>query len=126
MPCFQMHVLQMMRCCKCLLLQIATPDAVVRLKRNQRIEKEEYNEIVEIYTKEQYHSSLQDFLSYQMKRSNHCRMQVTTCNDLLSNDEIKDIKNELSFDGQIITCILQEFDTESEFSRKVRYAKYNF
>ena len=109
-----------MEYCKFLLLQIATPDALVRLKNNKDIAQEEYESIVRVYTKEQYHSSLQEFLKYQMDKSNQCRMQVTTCNDLLSNDEIKAIKKGLNFEGQIVPCILQEFDTEFSFTRKVR------
>lgn len=51
-------------------------------------------------------------------------LQVTTCNDLLSEEEVDEIKTDLNLDGNIVTCILQEFDTEFEFSRKVRYVFY--
>ena len=47
---------------------------------------------------------------------------MTTCNELLSDDEIDEIGKQLNFESDhIISCIIQEFDTELEFSRKVRY-----
>lgn len=47
-------------------------------------------------------------------------LQVTTCNELLSDDEIIQIKGELDLDGEVEACILQDFDTEFEFTRKTR------
>ena len=46
---------------------------------------------------------------------------MTTCNDLLSDDEINEIKQHLNLGGDIEDCILQEFDTEFDFSRKIRW-----
>ena len=47
-------------------------------------------------------------------------LQVTTCNELLSDDEILKIEGQLDLDGKVKAFILQDFDTEFEFTRKTR------
>ena len=47
---------------------------------------------------------------------------MTTYNELLSVDEIEEIGKQLNFESDhVISCIIQEFDTQFEFSRKIRY-----
>jgi len=49
-------------------------------------------------------------------------MQVTTHSHLLSHDELDCISNTLSLDQSHVHAFsLQEFDTELDFSNKVRY-----
>ena len=46
---------------------------------------------------------------------------MTTYNELLSEDEIEEIGKQLNFEtDHVISCILQKFETEFEFSRKIR------
>ena len=61
------------------MLQIATPDALIRLKNSAKLQ-DEYDKIVEVYS-EQHHSSLSDFLRYHLlanvqQQQLGCRMQV--------------------------------------------------
>lgn len=56
---------------KCSLLQTASPDALIRLKRSTEIPKEEVDYLTDVYFKHQHHSSLQDFLSHQFQNSAH-------------------------------------------------------
>ena len=65
--------------CKFLLVQIITPDAIIRLKRSET-SKEEFDHIAKLYTQEQHHTSLTDFLAHQIRNSDSnqgCRMQVS-------------------------------------------------
>ena len=64
--------------CKFLLVQILSPDAIVRLKKNKNL-KDEFEYIARLYTEEQHHTSLKDFLCHQIHSSDDsqgCRMQV--------------------------------------------------
>lgn len=71
--------MQVLNKCKFLLLQIATPDALVRLKRSKKLQGGEYQEIAKVYTEKQQHKSLKDFLAYHINQTAEdqtCRMQV--------------------------------------------------
>lgn len=75
----------MLNKCKFLLIQIITPDAIVRLKKSKNL-KNEFEYIARLYTKEQHHTSLKDFLSHQIQSSDNsqgCRMQVRHNQNLL-------------------------------------------
>ena len=74
-----MHVLlQVLNQCKHLLLQIATPDALVRLRQTPLVQEQE--ELCEIFEKKQLHSSLAKFVEHQFSlRSVGCRIQVNNC-----------------------------------------------
>ena len=64
--------------CKFLLIQIITPDAIVRLKKSKTL-KDEFEYIARLYTEVQHHTSLKDFLSHQIHSNDNsqgCRMQV--------------------------------------------------
>ena len=72
--------MQVLNKCKYLLLQIAAPDALIRLRKCAKL-REEYDEITEVYSK-QHHSSLKDILKHQLDANAEqhllgCRMQVS-------------------------------------------------
>ena len=54
-----------------------------------------------------------------------CFYQVTTHSHLLSSDEVEELGDslQLSENPDVDSFILQEFDTELDFTSKVRYAK---
>lgn len=60
------------------MIQTASPDAIVRLKRTDLAE--ESDEIRQIYFEQQPHESIEDFLNYHVKDAGHdergCLMQV--------------------------------------------------
>lgn len=72
--------MQVLTMCKFLLLQIATPDALVRLKKSRTLKDGEYEKIARLYTHEQNHQSLKEFLAHQIEGVDHgqiCLMQVS-------------------------------------------------
>ena len=49
-------------------------------------------------------------------------LQVTTHSHLLSHDEVKEVQDTLQFkDGNILSFLLQDFDTELHFTSKIGY-----
>ena len=134
---------------KNLLIQIASPDALIRLQ-NINIPEivEEKKRITRAYT-EQCHTSIQDLLRHHLllhheteeqeggfllhvntltlHLTNHFlfHSQVTTHSHLLSTTEMEALGHELQFSrDQIKWFLLQEFDTEMDFSNKVKLVCY--
>ena len=60
---------QVMERSKSLLVQMASPDALIRLQRTQ-LPEEERKSITAMYT-EQHHDSVKDFLCHHLKRPSH-------------------------------------------------------
>ena len=121
---------------KFLLLQTAAPDAIVRLERTELADEKQETE--NIYFQSQYHSSIEDFLNHHVHEYNidsgllmqvclqavfriccqYCVLQVTTHSHLLSQDELKFVKDAVGV--QVFSFFLHEFDTELNFTNKVR------
>ena len=157
--------MQVLKRSQYLLLQMASPDALVRLEQSPLADQKE--ELLELYFKRQHHNSLEDFLAHHLQRNGtrgenllmqvgwgrgvHLRrmgerevgvvaallfyevihnlliatftatIQVTTHSHLLSRDELDHVSSTLSLDqSHIHVFSLQEFDTELDFSNKVR------
>ena len=53
------------------------------------------------------------------------KFQVTTHSHLLSSDEVDELSDSLELSGSpdVFSFLLQEFDTELDFTSKVRYAR---
>ena len=58
-----------LKCSKTLLLQIATPDAIVRLKDSSLVDDAE--ELSRIYFNEQHHGSIKGFLTHHLTHANN-------------------------------------------------------
>jgi len=107
-----------------LLLQTASPDALVRLEHTLLADQRE--ELLRLYFQEQHHNSVEDFLAHHIQknstRGGGLLMQVTTHSHLLSKDELDHIgRNLFSDPSHVHAFSLQEFDTELDFSNKVGY-----
>ena len=126
---------------KRLLLDIASPDAIVRLKESQL--SSEFDEVFNMYFIDQSHSSLFELLSCKLplssdgldkdsanERPGICSvaqkdmllLQVTTHSHLLSEPDVTQLCKALNLKRKNITCfLLQEFDTEMDFCNKLKY-----
>ena len=96
--------------------------AIVRLK--QTALRNEYDKIAEVYFEEQQHLSLEQFLKFHLSQTNSRRlmMQVTTHSHLLTEEELIKIGCDLSY--KVFSFVLQEFDTELDFSSKIKYVNH--
>jgi len=59
--------IQVLKRCQYLLLQTASPDALVRLEYTPLADQRE--ELLRVYFEEQHHNSIEDFLAYQVQRN---------------------------------------------------------
>ena len=114
--------------CKELLIQMACPDALARLKSSKL--KEEAESIWEIYFEKQNHSSLSDLLLAQLERleekelSNGLLIQVTTHSQPLAPIDVFKLSNSLHVNRKNIRDVmLEEIDAESELTDKMRYIR---
>ena len=125
---------------KSLLLDIASPDAIVRLKYSKL--SSEFDAVFNMYFIDQSHSSLFDLLSRKLPLSSdrpskgntdkragissatHKEMlllQITTHSHLLSEPDVTQLCKALNLKRKNITCfLLQEFDTEMDFCNKLK------
>jgi len=108
---------------KRLLLETASPDSLVRLKGLSK--HQEMDNCVKIYFEEQHHASLCDLIQAKLfdsqSPSEGFLLHVTTHSHLLSRLDINLLCQSLSWkDNQVICFLLQEFDTEMDFSYKIR------
>ena len=128
---------------KSLLLDIASPDAIVRLKYS--ILADEFDTVYHTYFIEQSHSSLSELLSSKLSMSLHehnkenndesvgltvpgqkemLLLQVTTNSHLLSEPDVTQLCKALKITRRNITCcLLQEFDTEMDFCNRLKYVE---
>ncbi|KAK3585575.1 hypothetical protein CHS0354_036762 [Potamilus streckersoni] len=107
---------------KRLLLWCATPDAVVRLERCD-LDPQEKIMLKQVYMKEQCHDNLFQYLHFMLKRERIHELfaQITTHSKLLSTADKSDIHREVGIPPYSIAMeTLQSFDTEQQFSRKIR------
>ena len=134
-----MHIIsmQIFRKGKCLLLDVASPDAIVRLQYSKLAS--EFDTVFNMYFNEQSHSSLFELLNNKLPntldgpskeesvvfsvptRNKILLLQVTTHSDLLSEPDIVQLCNALKLQRTNIACFyLQQFDTEMDFCNKLK------
>ena len=123
--CMHMYVcvIQAMALSKRLLLETASPDSLVRLKGSSK--HQEMNECVKIYFEEQHHASLCDLVKAKLLEPQSPNegflLHVTTHSHLLSRVDVNLLCHSLGWEpNQVICFLLQEFDTEMDFSYKIR------
>ncbi|XP_071122875.1 E3 ubiquitin-protein ligase RNF213-like [Mytilus edulis] len=100
---------------KSTLLWCATPAAVSQNGKGTEME---------IYTKQQQHESLTDYLYKKMQdyTKQNTYSQITTNSRILSPAEVDDLCTSLQIDKQNVTSLkLQQFYTEQQFSKQIRF-----
>ena len=106
---------------------MATPDAIARSKYCELFAK--WEEIHRSYFEIHSYPSLNDFLSKQLSdNSNEGRViQITTHAPLLRHRNILLLQKSLKFTkDQIVLLTLQQFDTEIDFSSRIRCIIYTY
>ncbi|TRY85502.1 hypothetical protein DNTS_016006 [Danionella cerebrum] len=104
---------------KLVLLNCATPDAVVRLDCTS-LSNVEIEFLSKVYFEDQEHSSLSDFIlmhTQQEGLGHACFTEVTTFSRLLTAAETKQLQCVVP---HIELLFLQQFDTEQSFLKKIR------
>ncbi|XP_067057901.1 E3 ubiquitin-protein ligase rnf213-alpha-like isoform X3 [Acropora muricata] len=119
---------EMVRRCKSLLLEMATPDAIARLPASGI--KNQAEEIWNTYFNEQRHSSLAAFMGHvlqyddsrlEKKRQEGLLVQITTHSRLLSNNDLFVLCEETGYSPSTVDFMtLQQFQTEQQFRSLVR------
>ena len=124
-----------------MLLDIASPDAIVRLRYSELAS--EFDTVFDTYFIEQSHSSLFELLSSKLPMSldgpsnegtgetvglsvptqkEMLLLQITTHSHLLSEPDVTQLCNALKLKRKNIShFLLQEFDTEMDFCNKLKY-----
>lgn len=103
------------------MLQIATPDSVVRGKHSEKFT--ESNQIMQMYFNIHSYISLGDFLNRKLIESSGAELmiQITTHASLLQYKNLLSIRESIEFSkDQISLLMLQQFDTEIDFCSKIR------
>ncbi|XP_026134867.1 E3 ubiquitin-protein ligase rnf213-alpha-like isoform X3 [Carassius auratus] len=104
---------------KLILLNCATPDAVVRLDCTS-LSSVESDLLSRVYFEEQKHSSLADFILSHIQQagpSNAFFTEVTTFSRLLTSAETEQLQNMVQ---NVELLSLQQFDTEHSFLKKIK------
>uniref|UniRef100_A0A8C1YEU9 RING-type E3 ubiquitin transferase n=1 Tax=Cyprinus carpio TaxID=7962 RepID=A0A8C1YEU9_CYPCA len=104
---------------KLILLNCATPDAVVRLDCTS-FSKVETEHLSRVYFENQKHSSLADFILSQIQQAGPSHAfftEVTTFSRLLTATDTEQLQNIVQ---NIELLSLQQFDTENSFLKKIR------
>uniref|UniRef100_A0A3B3SIZ5 RING-type E3 ubiquitin transferase n=1 Tax=Paramormyrops kingsleyae TaxID=1676925 RepID=A0A3B3SIZ5_9TELE len=106
---------QVFEAAKCILLNCATPEAVLRLKYS-KLGSWEWKSLQEMYFREQRHVSLRAFLKSQLNSSEKSSrfMEVTTFSSLLTRSDVQAISS-----CKLLLLSLHQFDTEASFSSKI-------
>ena len=105
---------------------MATPDAIARSKYCEQFAK--WEEIHKCYFKIHSYSYLDDFLAKQLndKSDNGSVIQITTHAPLLQHRNVLNLQKSLKYTrDQIVLLTLQQFDTEIDFSTRIRWVVYN-
>ncbi|CAK6965023.1 E3 ubiquitin-protein ligase rnf213-beta isoform X3 [Scomber scombrus] len=113
---------QVFELAKVLLLNCATPDAVVRLKYSD-LENQETGKLQTLYFEQQHHHSLRDFLQeYQRKHQDSSKfLEITTFSSLLTKSDVRVVAHTLGLHtDKILLLSLHQFDTEVSFCSKIR------
>lgn len=123
-------MLQVQKECQSLLIQCATPDAIVRLPRTSL--KDRADEIKNLYFLEQQHSSLSAYLghlfsSLDEEEKQGVLVQVSTHSRLLSENDLNDVCEVTKLHRQDVQLLhLQQFQTEQQFLKQIRYTYVNY
>uniref|UniRef100_A0A672LBL4 RING-type E3 ubiquitin transferase n=1 Tax=Sinocyclocheilus grahami TaxID=75366 RepID=A0A672LBL4_SINGR len=107
---------------KLILLNCATPDAVVRLDCTS-LPKVETEQLSRVYFEDQKHSSLADFILSQIQQAGPSHAfftEVTTFSRLLTATETEQLQDIVQ---NIELLSLQQFDMENSFLKTIRYYK---
>ena len=108
------------------LLKMATPDAIARSKHSDLFTK--WEEIHKCYFKIHSYSYLDDFLAKQLndKSDEGNVIQITTHAPLLQHRNVFHLQKSLNYTkDQIVVLTLQQFDTETDFSTRIRCIIHN-
>ncbi|KAG9334572.1 hypothetical protein JZ751_007508, partial [Albula glossodonta] len=111
---------------KLIMLNCATPDAVVRLY-DTALPSTEIEHLTQVYSEEQKHGCLAEFIQFCTcpEGSRHLYVtEVTTFSRLLTGSDIKWLQNVVEIPS-IELLSLQQFDTEYSFLKKIRYSAIN-
>ena len=146
--CYNYSVIQVFEKGKSLLLNIASPDAIVRLKYSKLAD--EFDAAFDMYFIKQSHSSLFELLSKKLQvplsvpstseegtsvgadfsiaaQKEMLLLQITTHSHLLSEPDVTRLCKALKIKRKNIACIwLQEFDTEMDFCNKLKYVTVSY
>ncbi|XP_058476821.1 E3 ubiquitin-protein ligase rnf213-beta isoform X2 [Solea solea] len=107
---------------KCLLLNCATPDAVLRLKYSA-LANQEKGKLQRVYFQQQHHHSLRDFLEDCLNKTQGPTnfLEITTFSSLLTRSDVKVVAHALGLQMERILLIsLHQFDTEVSFCNTIR------
>ncbi|XP_041671343.1 E3 ubiquitin-protein ligase rnf213-beta isoform X2 [Cheilinus undulatus] len=107
---------------KCLLLNCATPDAVLRLKYSD-LANQEKEKLKRMYFQLQRHHSLRDFLEDSLNTHQGARkfLEITTFSSLLTRSDVRRLAHDLGLHpSKILLLSLHQFDTEVSFCNKIR------
>ncbi|XP_034715873.1 E3 ubiquitin-protein ligase rnf213-beta isoform X2 [Etheostoma cragini] len=107
---------------KCLLLNCATPDAVVRLKYSD-LANQEKEQLQRMYFQQQHHHCLRDFLQDCLNKPQESSkfLEITTFSSLLTKLDVKVVAHAVGLHtNRILLLSLHQFDTEVSFCNKIR------
>ncbi|XP_037610034.1 E3 ubiquitin-protein ligase rnf213-beta isoform X1 [Sebastes umbrosus] len=107
---------------KCLLLNCATPDAVVRLKCSD-LANQEKEKLQRMYFQQQHHQCLRDFLQDCLNEHQGSSkfLEITTFSSLLTRADVRVVAHSLGLHtDRILLLSLHQFDTEVSFCNKIR------
>ncbi|KAI4801198.1 hypothetical protein KUCAC02_000123 [Chaenocephalus aceratus] len=107
---------------KCLLLNCATPDAIVRLKSSE-LANQEKEKLQRLYFQQQHHHCLGEFLKDFLNKHEGCFkfLEITTFSGLLTRSDVSGLANDLGLQtDRILMLSLHQFDTEISFCNNIR------
>ncbi|XP_059181122.1 E3 ubiquitin-protein ligase rnf213-beta [Centropristis striata] len=107
---------------KCLLLNCATPDAVLRLKYSE-LANQEKETLQRMYFQQQHHHCLRDFLQDCLNQQQEASrfLEITTFSSLLTRSDVRVVAHALGLHtDRILLLSLHQFDTEVSFCNKIR------
>ena len=100
------------------MLQTAPEDAVIRLLKTRLVDS--FDQQITLYLKF-HHSTVFNFLKYHVCNTYEGSgqiFQVTTHSHLLSEQNVSELECNLGM--KVSSCILQQFDTELDFTNNIR------
>uniref|UniRef100_A0A3Q2DU59 RING-type E3 ubiquitin transferase n=1 Tax=Cyprinodon variegatus TaxID=28743 RepID=A0A3Q2DU59_CYPVA len=110
---------------KSLLLNCATPDAVVRLKDSE-LSNQDKEKLQRLYFQQQNHHSLREFLEACLKAHQDSSkfLEITTFSSLLTKLDVRVVANALGLHtDRILLLSLHQFDTEVSFCNKITFLR---
>ncbi|KAM9716156.1 E3 ubiquitin-protein ligase rnf213-beta [Menidia menidia] len=107
---------------KALLLNCATPDAVMRLKSSD-LSNQEKETLQRLYFRQQQHQSLPGFLGGRLRGRGGPGgfLEITTFSSLLTRSDVRVVAHSVGLPTErILLLSLHQFDTETSFCNKIR------